>query len=276
MTPNYAPFIGRMIDKYEGPYGWNKADPGGPTKYGVTCYDLAEHRGQKMTTMTAWVDPVRNMPRSEAEDIYAKKYAAPLRFEDLGPGKDTVLFDYGVNSGISRPIRVARALLKLPAGGIMTADVVTAINKANAKWFINAICDERLSFMHGIRGGSAWNSFGKGWGARVADLRNYSLSLAAGGPAWIAAQEPKVIAETPGPKANHDSPTTPTAGPAAGTVVAAGTAYAAGMPTWAVVLIATGVIAGAVGAAVYTTHKNTAANAAVILPTTIPPQPAGV
>ena len=38
----YSAFVGGiMIPKYEGGYGWDKADPGGPTKYGITCFDLA-------------------------------------------------------------------------------------------------------------------------------------------------------------------------------------------------------------------------------------------
>lgn len=276
MTPDYVPFVDRMITKYEGGYGWDKADPGGPTNFGITCYDLAEHRGQKMTSMSAWVEPVKTMPRAEAEAIYAKKYAAALRFEDLGPGKDTVLFDYGVNSGDSRPIRVARALLKLPAGGVMTTDLVTAINKADAKWFINAVCDERLSFMHAIRGGSAWTSFGKGWGARVSDLRTYSIALAAVTPQGDHRVVMPEIGITPGPKANHDSPkaaTTATSSTGGAVVVAGATAYATGMPTWAVVLIVAGVIVIGVVAALYEIRKNTAANAAVVVPITVPPQP---
>jgi lysozyme family protein len=51
MLENYVAFCSRMIKKYEGGYGWDKGDSGGPTKFGVTCYDLAAHRGQKMDSM---------------------------------------------------------------------------------------------------------------------------------------------------------------------------------------------------------------------------------
>ena len=124
MQVDYQPFIDRMISKYEGGYGWDKNDPGGPTNFGVTCFDLAEHRRQPMTTMAAWAKPVHDMPKSEAEDIYSVKYARSVRFSDLGPGKDTVLFDYDVNSGVGRPIRVARALLNLTGPNVMDADSV--------------------------------------------------------------------------------------------------------------------------------------------------------
>ena len=98
-----------MISRYEGGYCWDKEDPGGPTKYGITCYDLAEHRGKRMTSMAAWASIVRDMPLSEAEDIYEIKYARAVSFAALPAGVDCVMMDYGVNSGIGRVNRVARA-----------------------------------------------------------------------------------------------------------------------------------------------------------------------
>ena len=59
MQSTYKAFIDRVIDKYEGGYGWDKDDKGGPTKYGITCYDLAEHMGQKMTSMAQWAPIVK-------------------------------------------------------------------------------------------------------------------------------------------------------------------------------------------------------------------------
>jgi lysozyme family protein len=270
MQVDYTPFIDRMIDKYEGNYGWNKADPGGPTNFGVTCFDLAEHRGRKMTTMAAWVKPVHDMPRSEAEIIYRSKYAAHIRFDELGPGKDTVLLDYGVNSGLGRPLKVACALLKIPSTNTMTDQLLSAVNAANTNWFIDAVCTERLHFMHQIRGGSAWKSFGKGWGARVADLNTYSKHVASGNK-LPAPQAPKI---DPHPKANHDDPNltkNATGGAIAGSAGSATASHAAGIPYWAIgIIVGTVVIAGVVYA-VYKHRSNTAANNTVVLPP-IPPQ----
>jgi lysozyme family protein len=272
MQVDYTPFIDRMIDKYEGPYGWNKADPGGPTNFGVTCFDLAEERHEKMTTMAAWVKPVHDMPRSEAEGIYQTKYARSIRFDDLGPGKDTVLLDYGVNSGIGRPMRVAAALLKIPYAGAVNNALISAINAADTNWFIDAVCTERLHFMHQIRGGSAWKSFGKGWGARVADLNTYSKHVASGNKLPTPAA-PKI---DPHPKANHDNPTLTqnmAGGIAAGSGGSAVTAQQAGVPYWAIAGIVVVVVIAGVAYAVYRHRSNTAANNTVILPPGIPPQP---
>src|SRR5215469_9123868 len=104
-TANYQPFVERMINRYEGGYGWDRGDPGGPTKYGITCFDLAEHDGARMNSMAAWAPKVRAMPLSVADDIYASKYAGPMQFDKIGAGKDCVVFDFGVNSGTSRSAR---------------------------------------------------------------------------------------------------------------------------------------------------------------------------
>lgn len=179
MHDTYQAFLDRMIHRYEGGYGWDKGDAGGPTKYGITCWDLAEHRGQKMNSMRAWAPIVKAMTLDEAEAIYWTKYALGLRYNDLPAGVDVVMLDYGVNSGVSRPITVARTLLKLSAGSTSKVDDVLlgAINRAGPAWFIKAMDTERLGFMHRIKGGAMWHTFGKGWGARVSDLDLYALAL---------------------------------------------------------------------------------------------------
>lgn len=246
-SANYQPFVDRMIRRYEGGYCWDKADPGGPTKYGVTCYDLAEHRFQKMTSMAQWAPLVQAMELAEAAAIYRSKYAAAIRFDDLPAGIDCVMMDYAVNSGIGRANLVARRIVGFPAGATMTADLLIAIKAKGAKWFIETMNAERLAFMHQIRGGAAWAQFGKGWGARVADLTVYAEHVAAGAPQASAPPAPDLSA-VPTPKATHvDDPAATAKGGSAigGAIVAGGAAHQAGAPLWAIVLcIAVPAIAG--------------------------------
>ena len=276
MQANYTAFIGRVINRYEGGYGWDKGDPGGPTKYGITCYDLAEHRGQKMTSMAAWVSIVQAMPLSEAEDIYASKYATALYFNTLRAGPDCCILDYGINSGVARPFRVARTLLNFTAPS--NTALVAAINAAHAadpKWFVDAMCQERLAFMHQIRGGSAWAQFGKGWGSRVADVDAYSDNLAAGTPLPAPPAPPVVLH----PKVVHGDPNATTTTVAKTTVTSAGSAaaaHAAGPPNWMLPAVVGAVIVAGIAFVVYENYKTAKANTAVVLPPTIPPMPATV
>ena len=237
MKANYKAFIDRLIGKYEGGYSWHPEDPGGPTNFGITCYDLAEHRHMSMNSMGGWANLVRQMPESEAEDIYAEKYAKGIRFDELNSGVDVVMLDYAVNSGVERPIHVACTLIGRPVVDHIDDELLRAINGFDPNTFINRMCAERLRFMHAIRGGRAWITFGKGWMARVTDLRNYALALRAGG----TAPEAPDLASTVTPKAKHVGNTAPktTAG---GAVAASVAAHVAGLPLWAVVLAGAAVL----------------------------------
>lgn len=230
MQSTYKAFVDRLIGKYEGGYGWNKKDPGGPTNFGITCFDLAAHRHQKMTSMAAWAKPVQQMQLAEAEAIYAEKYATAIQYDALPAGVDACMMDYGVNSGPARAITVATALVGLKAGH-MDAALISKIEHMGATAFINKMCDERLRFMHSLKGGKMWAEFGHGWQRRVDDLRAYCLHLASGStaPAPTAVE----LGHVDTPKATNEakSATAPTSVTA---VAAAGSAYASGFPWWAI------------------------------------------
>jgi lysozyme family protein len=151
----------------EGKYCWDAGDPGGPTNFGITCYDLAAHRGLKMDSMAKWAPIVKAMTVDEALDIYATKYAVKCRFNDLASGVDYTVLDYGINSGVARPPLVLSKLLGLPASTVMTDQIVLKTRQVDPKQLIASVNAERLHFMHQIRGGDAWTRFGKGWGDRV-------------------------------------------------------------------------------------------------------------
>jgi len=262
MQVDYSPFIDRVIQRYEGPYGWSKSDPGGPTKYGITCFDLAEHRGQKMNSMATWAPIVQAMPLSEAETIYQTKYANGLRFNDLPAGPDCVILDYGINSGLGRPIAVSRALLGLKSGG-MNQELVDAICKADPKDFVDKMCAERLRFMHAIKGGAMWAEYGHGWGARVADLQVYGDHLASGQPHGTAPQAPD-LSKVVTPKATHVPQTAGTA--TTGGAIATGTAMKAAGHGWVPTAIAVGgIIVAGLAYEVWQEQKAAKANVTVQL-----------
>lgn len=275
MHTNYEKFTARMIQRYEGGYGWDKNDNGGPTKYGITCYDLAEHRGQKMDSMTRWAPIVKAMTLAEAEDIYAKKYATKISFmppsftgpvsQELRGGPDVTMMDYGVNSGYSRAIRVARAITGVAGSNtVVDQKLVDAINAMDPKKFVNSMLDERLRFMKQIK---SWPTFGKGWTARVADLRAYALALVDAKPVPLPA--PTLPPPNPeAPKVQHGDPnivkkTTGAVVPAAPT--SGGVAALLGGSTMTIVLFVLLVIALGVGFVIWKKRRDKAANETVVL-----------
>jgi lysozyme family protein len=172
---NYDTFIRRVISLYEGGYCFDAGDPGGPTKFGITCFDLAAHMGRKMQSMAAWAPIVRAMSLQTAEQIYVTKYAKRDRFDELESGSDCVILDYGINSGVLRPVWIAQRITGRHQTNVFDDGLVKAINDYSALRFIDRMCDERMTFLRGL---AIWPRFRGGWSTRVADLRRYCHNIA--------------------------------------------------------------------------------------------------
>lgn len=179
MQANYPESIRRVLLS-EGGYINHPSDPGGPTNFGIT---LAVYRANGHANATA--ADIKAMPLDEAKRIYRIRYANPCGF-DLDPaGVDYALFDYAVNSGVSRANKVLRRVCALPDNAGFPA-VLTALAKRDAKAVVAAINAERLAFLQSLK---TWPVFGKGWGTRVKSVNAAALKMAASGAA-AAVPEP--------------------------------------------------------------------------------------
>lgn len=139
--------------KYEGGYTNDKNDPGGPTNFGITIADA-----RQFWKADADAADVKAMPLSVAVEIYRKHYWSPMDCDNLPAGLDFAVFDFGVNSGTTRSLKYL------------------AVTKGTPKERIEQLCDARLQFLKGLK---TWANFGKGWGSRVADVKNTALNMAA-------------------------------------------------------------------------------------------------
>jgi lysozyme family protein len=160
----------RRLLKHEGGYTNHPSDPGGATNFGITIHDYRKYINPQGTA-----SDVRAMNVEEAKSIYRAKYWDVQRCDDLPSGVDYAIFDYGVNSGVGRSGKVLRRILGMPDNThVITNAVVTAARKRDASELVRAICDERLAFLKRLK---TWDTFGKGWGRRVAEVKSYSLKL---------------------------------------------------------------------------------------------------
>jgi lysozyme family protein len=277
MHATYDAFLARMINKYEGGYGWDKGDPGGPTKYGITCYDLAEHRGQKMNSMAAWAPIVKSMTLAEAEAIYWTKYGKWLRYDDLPAGVDVVMLDYGVNSGRGRPVTVARTLLKQPGPPMVDDALIKRINQSGPTWFIKAMDTERLGFMHRIKNGAAWRQFGGGWGNRVNDLDLYALALAKKAPLPIPVDTTVPPVAKSSSKATHPEPSASkhVGTGLSGALSTALAGHIAGVPMSTILLLVVGAVLAGTAYYLYQRYAAAKVNAVITAVETKPPGPTG-
>lgn len=148
---------------YEGGYSNNPADPGGPTNQGITQRVYDAYR--KLAGLP--VQSVKLISSLEVSDIYRKQYWRLIRGDDLPPGVDYAVFDFAVNSGVSRAVRYIQQQIGVEADatiGMHTIAGISAAFQSNPDKLIAQYCANRLAFMRSL---STFPTFGKGWTKRV-------------------------------------------------------------------------------------------------------------
>jgi lysozyme family protein len=160
----------RCVLAHEGGYSNDARDPGGATNYGITIGDYRRY-----------VDPhgtpadVRRMGVNEAKAIYRGKYWAAVHGDELPAGVDYAVFDFAVNSGVSRAAKYLQRIVGVAADGEIGPETLKAVAEHDPAEIIRTLCSQRLQFLQSLR---TWRAFGKGWARRVADVRVVSLDMA--------------------------------------------------------------------------------------------------
>lgn len=178
LPENYERSLGHVL-VHEGGYSNHPADPGGVTLNGIIQREYNAYRRSKglpLRALTRRMLGTRDWI-AERNEIYRRKYANPMAFDELPGGLDYSMFDYAVNSGIGRAPKVLQRILGVPASGRMDARTLAAIRQRDAKGLIRALNGERITFLHHLR---TYRVFGPGWTRRVNSVRAISLLMADG------------------------------------------------------------------------------------------------
>lgn len=159
------------VFRHEGGFVNHPQDPGGATNMGITIATLAAYRGRPVT-----VDEVRNMPKAVAREIYRARYWDVVRAGELPAGLDYVTMDAAVNAGPRRGVQWLQHGLST-AGQAIRVDGAIGPETINAAQVVaivkqvpvavQAACAARLAFKRGLR---IWETFGRGWSRRVAEV----------------------------------------------------------------------------------------------------------
>lgn len=173
---------------FEGGYVDHPSDLGGATNMGIT-----------RKTLAAWrkVEPWQNLPKSavqtlgrdEAAAIYDAHYWSRVRGADLPPGLDLVVFDYAVNSGPGRAVKMLQKLVGAAQDGVVGPRTLAALADGDPHELIARLCKARLGFLGAL---STFPIFGRGWTRRVSAVLELANVMA--GPAKT---HPKPQTETP-------------------------------------------------------------------------------
>jgi len=186
MQQNFARALQRVL-VYEGGYVDHPQDPGGATNKGVTLAIFQRFYGASMTP-----EDLRAITDVQLEHIYKTGYWNTCQCDALPAGIDYVVFDQAVNSGPGQSAKWLQAALGVAVDGGLGPQTMAAAGQRDPVAAINAMCDARLAFLQRLRNGALWQTFGRGWQARVEGVRAAGLQLAAGaavspGPVPVAA-----------------------------------------------------------------------------------------
>lgn len=147
----------QLVLKHEGGYVNDPHDPGGETKYGISKRSYPK------------VD-IANLTVDQAKAIYKRDFWDPHFFDDIEDQKiATKIFDFTVNMGASRAIRIAQNALqsigkKVTVDGRMGPGTIRAINESDSAALLKAIQDGAAAFYRSlVTKNKKLGKFLKGW-----------------------------------------------------------------------------------------------------------------
>lgn len=161
---------------HEGGYSNKKTDSGNflngvlvGTKYGVVGATLAAHRGVNSVT----AEQMKALTLDEAEEIYRKGYWTQSGGDLLPIGLDYATFDFGVNSGPARAVKVLQRLVGVVQDGNAGPETLKAVEAypGSTSKLIRDYCDARMDYLRSIKNPkTGFPVNGRGWTIRVTGI----------------------------------------------------------------------------------------------------------
>ena len=162
---------------HEGSWSDHVKDPGGATMKGITLKTYSDFLGRP-----AMKDELRRIPDNHLEAIYRKGFWDKVKGDeltDICPGLAAAVFDFAVNSG---PGRAAKALQGL-CGAVTDGGIGPNTLKQVKAWVElmgpDKAIDAYQSFrQHYLESLDTFDTFGKGWTRRVAEMTAFAKDMA--------------------------------------------------------------------------------------------------
>ena len=169
MRGNFEKALAAVLH-HEGGYVFHKDDPGGMTNLGVTKKVWEEWVGHPVDEKQ-----MRTLTAAAVAPMYKSKYWNKIKGDDLPTGVDYVVFDAAVNSGAGRAAKWLQACVGVEVDGDIGPKTLAAVNACEPNQLIEDYAKRRLSFLMDLK---HWDTFGKGWSRRVAEVQKTGLDMA--------------------------------------------------------------------------------------------------
>lgn len=183
-----------LVLKEEGGFANHPSDPGGRTLHGITQRVYDAYRSSKgLTPVVITAALAKDLTWvKHRDDIYFTQYWRLAGCDRLPSGIDLFVFDFAVNSGVSRSVKYLQRVLGAKQDGVIGAVTLKAAKDADALQVIRKLSDSRLAFLRGLK---TWGTFGKGWQRRVDTVTKEALKLGGVAVASLESVSPKALDE---------------------------------------------------------------------------------
>jgi lysozyme family protein len=106
--------------------------------------------------------------------MYKRRYWDKIAGDHLPAGLDLAVFDFAVNSGPGRAAKVLQRVLGVSPDGDIGPQTLMAVGSMPLRKLLNDYNAARMSFLMSL---PTWDTFGKGWGRRVAEVTSQASTM---------------------------------------------------------------------------------------------------
>ena len=168
MKQNFEECMARLLD-HEGGYVWHAEDPGGETNLGVTRAVYEQYAGRQVMD-----GEMKGLTHDDVYPIYKENYWDRVRGDDLPSGVDWSVFDFCVNSGVSRSAKALQRIIGVEQDGGIGPMTLRAVAEVEPAEIIEQMHHMRDSFYRSL---STFDTFGRGWTRRNDETKEQALNL---------------------------------------------------------------------------------------------------
>lgn len=168
MNYNYDHCL-EMLLEHEGGFVNHPKDPGGITNLGITKKVYEDWVGHSVSKQD-----MENLTRKDVAPIYKKNYWDRGRCDDLPSGVDWSVFDWGVNSGMSRAAKALQRIVAVKADGGIGPMTLQAVANFKPEILINKMHSNRQNFYEKLQ---TFEAFGRGWTRRNNQTKEAALEM---------------------------------------------------------------------------------------------------
>jgi lysozyme family protein len=118
---------------------------------------------------------MRSLTPDVVKPFYKAMYWDKIKGDQLPAGVDYAAYDLAVNSGVGRAAKYLQQIAGVTVDGVLGPKSMGAIRECDPEQTVDALCDMRLDFLKRL---PTFDTFGKGWSIRVADVKAKAADMA--------------------------------------------------------------------------------------------------